>query len=178
MATPTKTPSDLPREVDQSRLSCMCGYDLVVVVRFAVVATRGVAQFPVVLPCPLQRRDRKLHTSGLQQQHGKTLEKREEATQQRPRQARERCKQACTGRKVCRQNKRDVRGRCDHRVEVAQVHKYIAIVRSTVSLVSRVPTGRDFLTTFRTKESTYSNMRHTIVTALSRRGLPGTVCFL
>ena len=43
----------------------------------------------------------------------------------------------------------------------------------TVSLVSRDPASRDFLTTFRTKESTYSTMRHTIVTALSRRGLPG-----
>ena len=46
------------------------------------------------------------------------------------------------------------------------------IETTTVSLVSHDPAGRDFLTTFRTKESTYSNMRHTIVTALSRRGLP------
>ena len=39
-----------------------------------------------------------------------------------------------------------------------------------VSLVSRVPAGRDFLTTFRTKESTYSSIRDIIVTALIRRG--------
>ena len=44
---------------------------------------------------------------------------------------------------------------------------------ATVRLVSRDPAGRDFLTTFRTKERTYSNIRHIIVTALSRRGLPG-----
>ena len=36
----------------------------------------------------------------------------------------------------------------------------------TVSLVSRVPAGRDFLNFFLTKESRYGNSRHTIVTAL------------
>ena len=38
---------------------------------------------------------------------------------------------------------------------------------ATVSLVSHDPAGRDLLNFFLTKESRYSNSRHTIVTALS-----------
>ena len=46
-------------------------------------------------------------------------------------------------------------------------HSHGSIWRTyTVSLVSRVPAGRDFLNFFLTKESRYGNSRHTIVTAL------------
>ena len=48
----------------------------------------------------------------------------------------------------------------------AHIHKNACKQIRTVSLVSRVPAGRDFLHFFLTKESRYSISRHTIVTAL------------
>ena len=50
--------------------------------------------------------------------------------------------------------------------------------RVTVCLVSHLPTSRDFVTTFRTKESTYSKVEHIIVTALTQGVHRIIVCLL